>query len=115
MTGRLDQAKVAEAARLYHALSLTEAEVARVMQVSERTVRRWLAGTARRTGPRARSDVNDALILDLKDQGLSFRAIALRVHMSKTGARLRYYALTGRERPDRPKTAAGNGGTGETS
>lgn len=47
-------------------------------------------------------DVRDSLILDLKDRdGLSFEEIGRRVHMSKTGARMRYYALTGRPRPDR--------------
>lgn len=106
MPRSIDPAKVAEAARLYHSARLTEADVARVMQVSVRTVRRWLAGTARRTGPRGRADVNDQLILDLKDrEGLSFAEIGRRVHMSKTGARMRYYALTGMERPERRKTA----------
>lgn len=60
-----------------------------------------------RRGPRKRPDVRDSLILGLKDDdGLSFAEIADRVHMSATGVRMRYYALTGRERPDRPKTAA---------
>jgi hypothetical protein len=68
-------------------------------------------------GARKRGDVRDDLILDLKDrEGLSFEEIGRRVHMSKTGALMRYYALTGRERPERAKTTdsitAGNGETG---
>lgn len=119
MTRKANPAQVEEAVRLYHSLRLTEAEVARVMQVSERTVRRWLAGTARSTGPRRRTSVNDTLILDLKDrEGLSFAEIGRRAGLSKTGARMRYYALTGRERPERrkqPGEHATQTTTGETS
>jgi hypothetical protein len=48
---------------------------------------------------------------------LSYAEIGRRTGMSETGARLRYWALTGRERADRRKTpdaiVAGNGGTGD--
>ena len=58
-------------------------------------------------GPRPRADVRDSLILDLRDrEALSFAAIGRRVHMSPTGARMRYYALTGRERPERTRETA---------
>jgi hypothetical protein len=106
VTRKTDAGRIAEAARLYHSARLTEAEVARVLRVNERTVRRWLAGTTRRTGPRGRTEVKDRAILDFRQrEGLSFAEIARRTGMSTTGARMRYYALTGRERPDRPRTA----------
>jgi hypothetical protein len=117
VTRKTDTDRIAEAARLYHSAHLTEAEVARVLLVNERTVRRWLDGTTRRTGPRGRTEVKDQAVLDFRDrEGLSFAEIGRRTGMSTTGARMRYYALTGRERPDRPKTTetvAGNGGTGD--
>jgi hypothetical protein len=103
MTRTRDEAKVAEAARLYLS-GMTRQQVAREMRVNDSTVSRWLADVIRPRGPRPRADVRDALILSLKDrEGLSFEAIGRRVHMSKTGARMRYYSLTGRERPDRAK------------
>lgn len=130
MSRKIDEGRVAEAARLYHSARLTQAEVARVLEVDVRTVRRWLAGTARRPGPRPRPGVRDQLILDLRDRSasisseyaayleragyrvprkgrpLSFAAIAALTGMSKTGVRMRYYALTGRARPDRAKAPA---------
>jgi predicted transcriptional regulator len=120
VTGKTDAAKVAEAARLYHSARLTAAEIARVMKVNERTIRRWLAGTTRRTGPRGRTDVRDELILALRDrESLCYAEIGRRTGMSETGARQRYWVLTGRERADRRKTTdtsvAGNGETGEPS
>lgn len=100
-----DEAKVAAARRLY-ALGLGTRAVAAQVGADPRTVSRWLAGVVRPRGPRPRPDVQDAVILDLKDrEGLSFEEIGRRVHMSKTGARMRYYALTGRPRPERAKNA----------
>lgn len=114
MSRKPDPARIAEAARLYHSAGLTESEVARALLVNEKTVRRWLAGTTRRTGPRSRPDVDDDLILRLRQQeGLSYDEIGRRVHMSTTGVRMRYYALTGRPRADRIKTPDQNGATGE--
>jgi len=104
VTRTRDEARIAAAARLYLS-GMTRQQVARQMAVNDSTVSRWLAGVIRPRGPRKRPDVRDDLILDLKDQGLSFEEIGRRVHMSKTGARMRYYAATGRERPDRPASA----------
>jgi hypothetical protein len=47
-----NESLIAEAARLYHGENLTAAEVATRLGRNERTVRRWLDGTLRRTGPR---------------------------------------------------------------
>ena len=101
MPRKRDEARVAEAKRLY-GLGLTTYAVAAQIGADPSTVRRWVGDLTRRRGPRGRLDVADHLILDLKDrEGLSFREIARRVHMSPTGARMRYYALMGRERPER--------------
>jgi len=43
--------------------------------------------------------------------GLSWAQIAERTGMSRTGVRMRYYAITGRERPGRAENAAGTEGT----
>ena len=103
MTRTRDKAQVAEAKRLYD-LGLTTSSIAAQVDADPRTVQRWLANVIAKRGPRKRADVRDELILDLKDrEGLSFEEIGRRVHMSKTGARMRYYALTGRERPERRK------------
>ena len=102
MTRRRDEAKVAEALRLYSLGQETRAIAAQV-GADPRTVQHWLADVIRPRGPRKRADVSDDDILDLRDNAhLSFQQIALETGMSKTGARLRYYALTGRPRPDRP-------------
>jgi len=101
VTRKRDEARVAEAKRLY-GLGLTTAAIGTQMHVDPRTVQRWLDGLTGPRGPRKRPDARDELILDLRDRGgLSFAEIGRRVHMSKTGARMRYYALTGRERPER--------------
>lgn len=95
---------ITEAKRLY-GLGLTTRAIAAQLDVDPRTVQRWLADVIQHRGPRKRPDVQDAAILDLKDrEGLSFEEIGRRVHMSKTGTRMRYYALTGRERPERQKS-----------
>ena len=103
MPRRRDSTQVQEAARLY-ASGKTSREIGAELGRAPRTIERWLGDAARRRGPRPRADVKDQLILDLKDrEGLSFAEIGRRVHMSTTGARMRYYALTGRDRPDRVK------------
>jgi len=111
MTRTRDEARVAEAHRLY-GQGLDTRAIAGEMRADPRTVQRWLADVIRPRGPRKRPDVRDSLIRDLKDrEGLSFEEIGRRVHMSKTGARMRYYAATGRERPDRPVTTETTGET----
>lgn len=103
MTRKRDDAKVAEARRL-HGLGLTTRSIAEQVGTDPRTIQRWTTDVARPRGPRKRPGARDDLI-QLKDrEGLSFEAIARRVHMSKTGARMRYYALTGRVRPERART-----------
>jgi hypothetical protein len=113
MTRRPDPERVAEARRL-HGLGLTTRAIAAQVGVDPKTVQRWTADLARPRGARKRPDVSDDLILDLKDrEGLPFAETGRRVHMSKTGARMRYYAATGRERPERAKTTTET--TGEPS
>jgi len=112
-----DDSAAARAAALY-AGGCTAPEIAGALGVTERTVRRWLAGQLRRPGPRPRADVRDEKILALRapDPGperearglpprkpASFAEIAAATGMSRTGARMRYYALTGRQRPGREK------------
>jgi transcriptional regulator GlxA family with amidase domain len=111
MSRRTDSRRVQEARRLYQA-GMTAPELGRHFGVHERTVRGWLGEQLRRSGPRGRTDVADAKILALRDEPaatggkpLSFAEIALRVGMSATGVRMRYYALTGRTRPERGKAA----------
>jgi len=107
VTRKRDSGKVAQAVRLYEE-GMTRDEVAQALQVRGSTVTRWLGGHARRRGRRKREDVTDDEILALRDADhLSFREIGIATGMSKTGARLRYYALTGRPRPDRPDARAG--------
>lgn len=102
MPRKHDGSRMAEAIRLYR-LGLDTRAVAAQLGADPRTVARWLGDEVRRRGPRGRADVQDARILELKDrEGLSFEETARRVGMSKTGARMRYYALTGKPRPDRP-------------
>jgi transposase len=103
MTRTRDEAQVAEAKRL-DSLGLSSPAIAAQLGVSARQVQRWLGG-AHRPGPRRRDDVRDERVLELRDRdGLSFAEIGRRVHMSTTGARMRYYALTGRPRPERTAT-----------
>ena len=106
MSRTRDEAQVGEARRLY-GLGLTTYAIAAHLRVDPRTVQRWLADVTGPRGPRPRADVRDSLILDLRNrEALSFAAIGRRVHMSPTGARMRYYALTGRERPERTRETA---------
>lgn len=101
MSRKRDESRVAEAARL-HRLGLDTRAIGAQLGADPRTVARWLGDEVRRRGPRGRVDVHDARILEMRDRdGLSFGEIARRVKMSKTGARMRYYALTGRSRPER--------------
>jgi hypothetical protein len=63
------------------------------------------AGRASQPGPRGRADVSAERIRRLhEEEHMSFAQVGELVGMSKTGVRMRYYALTGRERPDRAKT-----------
>ena len=107
-----DSRRVCEARRLY-AAGMTARELAAHFGVHERTVRVWLGEQVRRTGPRGRTDIADEKILALRDESaaeggrpLSFAEIGRQLGMSKTGVRMRYYALTGRQRPDRPLARA---------
>lgn len=97
MSGKLDQAAVAKASRLYHTQKLTVREVAKIMDVDERTVRRWLAGTLRRRGQRGRVDVSDAKVVALRTEGLSERQIAAQTGLSRGAIRKRIERMT-RER-----------------
>ena len=114
MTRKRDEDRVAKAAALYSSGKTTR-EIGAELTVDPRTVARWVGGAVRRPGPRPRAGV-DRKILELRTvqpdpereaQGLpprehlSFAEIARQVGMSKTGVRMRYYALTGRARPDR--------------
>jgi hypothetical protein len=105
MTRTRDEGRVAVAKRLY-GLGLTTYAIAAQVGGDPRTVQRWVADVIQPRGPRKRPDVQDALILELRSGWpvVSFAAIAAEVGMSPTGARMRYYALTGRERPERAKT-----------
>jgi hypothetical protein len=107
VTRQRDEARVAEAKRLY-GLGLTTYAIAGQLGADPRTVQRWLGPDLLNSpGPRPRPDVRNSAILDLRDrEGLSFGEIGRRVHMSKTGARMRYYALTGRERPERGRAVS---------
>jgi DNA-binding transcriptional regulator YiaG len=108
MSRQRDESRITEAVRLYHEERLTRDEVARRLGVRGRTVSYWLDGEARSRGRRKREDVSDDEILALRDQDhLSFREIALTTGLSKTGVRMRYYSLTGRQRPDRPGAVVG--------
>jgi len=99
-----DGSRIAEAVRLYQS-GMTRDQVAAQLGVQGSTVSRWLAGVIRPRGPRPRAGVRDETILELRDrENLSFAEIGRRVHMSRTGARMRYYKLTGRARPERART-----------
>ncbi|MGH9288441.1 MAG: helix-turn-helix domain-containing protein [Acidimicrobiales bacterium] len=82
----------------------TGTEIAAQLAVCPSTVRRWIAQeqTLRRTGPRGRTDVPDALIIELRDvDQLPYAAIAAVTRMSKTGVINRYQAFTEGRRRDR--------------
>jgi hypothetical protein len=111
VTRQRDEARVTEAKRLY-GLGLTTYAIAAQVHADPRTVQRWVADAIQPRGPRPRPDVRDQLVLGLRDrEGLSYAEIGRRVHMSTTGARMRYYALTGRQRPERAKTTQTTGET----
>ena len=67
---------------------------------SEKTIRRHLGDLAqpRSTGPR-RMPVDDAEIVRLRDQGMSWSQLGRQVGMSYTGVRKRYAIATTGERP----------------
>lgn len=74
-------------------------EIAEDLGVHESTVRALMdtkGVTRRRTGPRGRVDVPDSLITTLRDvEGMTWRAIADTVGMSRMGATTRYKVATG--------------------
>lgn len=102
MSRKRDKSAVDRAARLYVEEGLTRDEVALALHVSGPTVSRWLADVMRPRGARKRADVPDDLVVELREQTqLSYQQMADETGMSKTGVRLRYGALTGKERPGR--------------
>lgn len=118
MTGKRDEARVREARRL-HGLGLTTAAIGAQLGVDPTTVQRWTKDVARRRGPRERPRVNltDSDIVALRENGISFYEIGLRLGLPRSTARNRYYAATGEGRPERRKQAgehATQTATGET-
>lgn len=86
----------------------TSHELAARHRVDATTVQRWIrqAGEIelRRTGPRGRTDVPTALIVELRDvDHLSWSQVADEVRMSKTGVQTRYRLATEGARRDRPR------------
>jgi transposase-like protein len=82
----------------------TVREVAAEHGVHEHTIRRWLAADdveRRRGGPRGRTDVTDAEIVEGRAAGMTWLEIADSVGMSKTGVRMRWLAIHGEPRPER--------------
>jgi len=101
VTRKTDEGKRAQARQLY-ATTLTTRAIAARLGVDPRTVQRWLGDATRPRGPRKRPDVPDSKIVELRErEGLSFAAIAALTGMSATGARNRYWAITGRPRAER--------------
>jgi DNA-directed RNA polymerase specialized sigma24 family protein len=88
-----DPAKIARASRLYHSGGLSAREVAKVMEVDERTVRRWLGDTTRRTGPRGRTDVTDARVAEFHREGCGPTEIARLTGLSRGAVRKRLARL----------------------
>lgn len=89
MPRQQDKSRVAEASRLYHSGGLSVHEVAKVMGIDEKTVRRWLAGTLRRTGPRGRTDVGDPKIIVMLRAGAEPTEIARATGLSRGAVRKR--------------------------
>lgn len=88
MTRQQDPAKVAQASRLYHSGGLSAREVAKVMEVDEKTVRRWLGNSLRRTGPR--TDVTDDRLWRLRyEDKMTYDQIAAAVGLTRTPVRKR--------------------------
>jgi transposase-like protein len=108
MTRKRDEGAAAQAAALYSSGQTTR-EIAARLGVDPRTVARWVGDAVRARGPRPRTGAEtDALIVELRDhpavpagKPVSFAEIGRRAGMSRTGVRMRYYALTGKRRPDR--------------
>jgi DNA-binding transcriptional regulator YiaG len=101
VTRKTDEGTRAQARQLY-AAGLTTRAIAARLGVDPRTVQRWLGGDTRPRGPRKRPDVPDSKITELRErEGLSYAAIAALTGMSATGARSRYWAITGRPRAER--------------
>lgn len=92
--------EIARAVRLYRA-GRTLREVAAEMELADRSggsLYRHLRGQLppRRRGPRGRTDVTDAQILELRDElQLAWSEVAEEVGMSKTGVQVRYRAAHG--------------------
>ena len=92
--------QAARAARLYESGS-TLREIAARLNTDSKTVWRAIHDQVqpRRTGPRGRTDVTDAQILELRDDlELSWATIAQQTGMSRSGARARYLVATGQGR-----------------
>lgn len=94
MTRTQDQGRVAKASRLYHSGGLSVREVAKVMDVDEKTVRRWLGDSLRRRGPRGRTDVTDARVIALRDQDMNPTDIARATGLSRSAVRKRLARLS---------------------
>ena len=77
-----------------HRSGLGTAEIGRRLRVHEQTVRGWIAEQPKRGRP-PRFDVSDQLILGLREeQGMSFKDIAERTGMSRSGVWARYDRVT---------------------
>ena len=88
--------QVARAARAYRS-GRTLREIAAQHGVDSKALWSAIRGRVdiRRRGPRGRTDVTDAQILELRDElGLSWRELAQQVEMSPTGVRARYLMAT---------------------
>lgn len=92
--------QVARAVRMYRS-GRTLREIEARLGVDNRAVWAAIRGQVetRRRGPRGRTDVTDAQIVELRnDLELSWAQIAAQVGMSRTGVRARYLVATGRRR-----------------
>lgn len=101
MTGRRDEDRARAARSLYIRDQATAREIAAVLGVHERTIRRWLDqdGVDRRSpGPR-RAAVPDAKIMTLRGLGQSWAEISRQTGLSPTGVRKRWAAAAGRAVP----------------
>lgn len=96
MTGR-DKARAVRLYRSGHTLR----EIAERLGVDQRTIWRVLQGRveSRRVGPRGRTDVTDAEIVESREvDQLSWSEIAEQTGMSRTGVRTRYLMATSGQR-----------------
>ena len=107
MPRKRDEERAARAVALYSS-GMTAREAGAEVGADNTTVIAWVGEATRRRGPRGRTDVASEVILRLHDEEhLSFAAIGETVGMSKTGARMRYYAAIGKPRPERAGSGDG--------